>query len=137
MTQTTKVKLSQLPEDTQLSYEGAACTYSVRYVREMIGGDGDWALQEWQVCTPKTWNPDAEYMIENYIDHESSNELPEDLSIDIARNVTKEGLAKIQAVLDEMLGEHQYWMFEGPEVIIDSLDEDQSKSLAEGDQSAE
>ncbi|MDK8188810.1 hypothetical protein QP794_01770 [Paenibacillus sp. UMB7766-LJ446] len=121
MTQAAEVKLSQLPEDTQLSYEGAACTYSVRHVREMIGGDGDWALQEWKVCTPKTWNPDAEYMIENYIDHESSNELPEDLSIDIARNVMKEGLAKIQAVLDEMLGEHQYWMFEGPEVIIDSL----------------
>ncbi|WFA86485.1 hypothetical protein [Paenibacillus amylolyticus] len=120
MTQTTKVKLSQLTEDTQLSFEGATCAYTALQVRELISEDGEWALYDWQVCSPRTWKPSAETMIDNYIDQER-DEMYEEWDVDAAGKVTKEGFAEIQAVIEKMFGEYQYWMFDGPEVIIDSL----------------
>lgn len=116
-----KVKLSELSDEKQLSYEGATCAYTVQQVRELINDDGEWAMHDWQVCSPRTWKPSAENMIDTYISQEH-DELYEDWDVDAAGKVTKEGIAEIQAVIDKMFGEYQYWMFDGPEVIIDSIE---------------
>ncbi|WP_058830732.1 hypothetical protein [Paenibacillus polymyxa] len=116
------VKLSELPSDTMLSYEASDCTYTPEQLRELIQEDGDYALESWQVCTPRTWKPNADSMLRQYIECEYG-EMYEDWDDDARLRINEDSTARIQAVLDEMFGEYKYWIFDGPEVIIDTLDQ--------------
>ncbi|KQY83752.1 hypothetical protein ASD24_29535 [Paenibacillus sp. Root52] len=121
MNNNSKVKLSELPEITQLSYEGATCTYTIQQVRTLISEDAEWAAYDWHVCTPVTWKPSAKKMIENYIEQEHQN-MYEEWDVQAAACVTTENITEIQVIIDKMFVQFQHWSSDGPEVILDCID---------------
>lgn len=116
-----KVLLSELPEDTLISYEDACFTVSPSELRQRIADGEGVENHTWYVAVEKRWKPSAKSMVERYIDSEY-DEMYEDWD-DRARDCLKpDHYQRIQAVLDEAFsGDHatKYWMLDGPEVIID------------------
>lgn len=133
-----KVKLSQLPADTLLSYEDAREAITVS---ELIDRFDRWEGIDftWHVVTEMRWKPSAARMVERYIESEY-DDMYEDWDDRANDCLKQEYVDRIQAVLDEAFqGEYatKYWVLDGPEVIIDGLPGYPSASLAEGDQSTE
>jgi len=114
---TDRVKLSELPADTLLSYEDAHIQLTAAELRE----DPEAYDVTWYVCTEQRWGPNAKYMIDTYIEQEYDR-MYEDWD-DRARDCIKqEHIDKIQAVLEDAFkGDHatKYWTLDGPEVEID------------------
>ncbi|MGG3504699.1 hypothetical protein ABES58_04360 [Paenibacillus lautus] len=119
------VKLSELPADTQLSYEDAPYTISANDLIEKIGDGEDLLEHTWYVAVEKRWKPDAKYMLDQYIENEY-HVMYEDWDKRAKDCLKQEHYDRIQVVLDEAFkGDHatKYWMLDGPEVIIDFLPE--------------
>lgn len=119
-----KVKLSELPSDAMLSYEDAHCTYTPGQLIEELKRDGDLAFHTWYVAVGHTWAPDAKMMVDDYIET-ASCDMYEDWYSRAKDCLEKEHYERIQAVLNEVFNDAyvtQYWLLEGPEVIIDTLD---------------
>lgn len=134
-----KVKLSQLTEDTLLSYEDSRYTLTPSELINALRNDEYVAEIKWYVVSEKIWGANAEHMLERYIEDEYQ-EMYEDWDERAHDCLKKEHIERIQAILDEAFKDEyatKYWVLDGPEVILDSLDDEQSKSLAEGDQSTE
>jgi hypothetical protein len=119
------VKLSELPGDTQLSYQDAPYTISANDLIKRIGDGEDLVEQTWYVACEKRWGPNAKYMLDQYIENEY-DVMYEDWNERARDCLKQEHYDRIQAVLDEAFkGDHatKYWMLDGPEVIIDCLPE--------------
>jgi hypothetical protein len=117
-----KVLLSEISDDTMLSYEDSHETVTALELRQMIAAGEIKPLDHtWIVAEPKVWKPDAEYMIIQYIENEYQD-MYEDWDERANDCIKPEHIAKIQAVLDEAFSDGhatQYWMLDGPDVIID------------------
>ncbi len=118
----TRVILSEIPEDTMLSYEDSHETLTAAELRQKIA-DGEVKPLDhtWIVADPKVWKPDAKYMIGQYIENEYQD-MYEDWDERANDCIEPEHLAKLQVVLDEIFKDDyatKYWMLDGPEVIID------------------
>lgn len=120
------VNLSELPGDTQLSYEDAPYTISASDLIKRIGDGEDLVEHTWYVATEKRWKPNARFMMGCYIENEYGIEMYEDWNQRALDCLKEEHYDRIQSVLDEAFkGDHatKYWMLDGPEVIIDCLPE--------------
>ncbi|MEK3838666.1 hypothetical protein [Paenibacillus sp. FSL R7-0128] len=118
------VLLSEIPDDTMLSYEDYHETVTALELRQMIAaGEVKKSDHTWIVTEPRVWKPDAKYMIDQYIENEYQD-MYEDWDERANDCITPEHIAKIQAVLDEAFSDGhatQYWMLDGPDVIIDEV----------------
>jgi hypothetical protein len=114
-----RVKLSELSDGTEISYEGCNHTYDVATIKHEITviGEAHHEHENWFVCESNQWKPSAENMIETYIENEAGDlhdGAHENLNV-----ITEEQTARIQAILDEAYGEgFHYWSF-GDDVDID------------------
>lgn len=119
------VKLSELPSETMLSYEDSNCTLTPNQLREQAKEDGDLLLHTWYVANEHRWYPDAKAMLRQYIETQY-DEMYEDWAARAFDCLKKEHYDRIQIVLNEAFAsDHvtKYWMLDGPEVIIDTLDQ--------------
>jgi hypothetical protein len=115
------VKLSELPNETLVSYEDARYTLTVEELRVRIASGEESENHAWYVATEKRWMPDAEYMLERYIENEY-DEMYEDWDERAMDCLKDEHYTRIQAILDEAFKEDhatKYWLLDGAEVEID------------------
>lgn len=113
-----KVKLSELPAETLLSYEGAHFTLTAAELRK----DPDQNDGTWYVCTEQRWHPTAKEMVNLYIENKYDNGMYEDWDERAFDCLKPEHYERIQSILDEAFkGDHatKYWMLDGPIVEID------------------
>lgn len=70
-----KVKLSELPDDVVVSREESTCFYEVGELKREITqlNEPHHKYDDWYICNDATWNPDAKYMLENYIENEAGD----------------------------------------------------------------
>jgi len=116
-----KVKLSELPNDTLLSYEDAHFTVTPSELRQRIEDGEDLLEYTWYVAVEKCWKPDAKYMLDRYIESES-DEIYEGWDDLAFYYLKQEHYERIQAILDEAFSGDsvkRYWTLDGPEVVID------------------
>lgn len=114
------VKLEDLPDNEVVSFEYATYTLTVAELKEELKKDGDDATSRtWYVAQSQTWTPDANRMIEDYIENEYQ-EMYEDWDDRANECITEEVLQKIQSILDEAFKSdsvRQYWTLEKKIVI--------------------
>ncbi|MEK5142559.1 hypothetical protein [Paenibacillus sp. FSL M7-0134] len=118
------VKLSELPNETKVGYEDSSCVYTAGELREIVRDDEILASHTWYAFEERHWRPDAKLMLKQWIEYESE-ELYEDWEERASKCLKQEHYDRIQAVLnDAFASDHvtKYWMLDGPEVIIDTLD---------------
>lgn len=109
-----KVKLSELSDETIVSFEEAGYTLTVAELKEELSKDDEAAERTWYVVEAQTWQPDAQFMLENYIESEYQ-EMYEDWDERAMDCITDDVKAKIQAVLDEAFKDpsvKNYWTLE-------------------------
>ncbi|WP_339321390.1 hypothetical protein [Paenibacillus sp. FSL W8-0194] len=116
-----KVKLSELPHDTLLSFEDAHFTVTPSELRQMIEDGEDLVELTWYVAVPQEWKPSAKQMVKSFIE-DQYQDMYEDWDERAYDCLKQEHYDRIQAVLDEAFcSDHvtKYWMLDGPEVVID------------------
>ncbi|MFD1990074.1 hypothetical protein ACFSGI_08895 [Paenibacillus nicotianae] len=125
MTDTTEtVKLSELSEETILSYVDANYTLTVSELRKQTKEDNSLINQKWYVAIEARWHPSAKEMIDVYVDQQYQD-MYEDWDERAYDCLKQEHYDRLQAVLDEAFKSGhatEYWELNGPEVIIDKLD---------------
>lgn len=108
------VKLSDLTDDTFVSYEDAHYTLTAGELRERIA-EGKESLEiGWYVASKQRWQPNAKRMLEVYIENEYDNGMYETWD-ERAWDSVKPYIKRIQAILDEAYtGDHatKYWILE-------------------------
>ncbi|MDF9845199.1 MULTISPECIES: hypothetical protein [unclassified Paenibacillus] len=116
-----KLKLSELPDDVEVSREYIHTTYTVAELkRELLElNEPHHEHKDWAVISRETWRPCAESMIESYIDN-SADDMYEDADESMRDGIgTDEVIAAVQAVLDAAMPDGLgYWTF-GKDVEID------------------
>lgn len=112
MTQQT-YKLSTLHDDTQISMDESGKVITAGELKkDIITGKGFYEYHDWYIAEDKKWEPNAEAMLETYIDNKM-DDMYEEWDERAKECITVEGLKKLQAVLDEMFhDEHatKYWV---------------------------
>lgn len=109
-----KVKLSELSDETVVSYEEASYTLTVAELKEELKNDDEAAERTWYVVEAQTWQPDARHMLDNYIENEYQD-MYEDWDETATDCITSEVVDKIQAILDEAFKSpsvQNYWTLE-------------------------
>ena len=113
----TKLKLSELDNNLEVASVNASGVYTVEELKdEIMGGEPHHETKGWYIVGRKKWKPNAHNMLENYIEGES-DEMYEDWEERVLSNLTDEAVAKIQAVLDEVLDHDyvtEYYTYETP-----------------------
>lgn len=121
MIKKTILKLSELPDDVEVSSEYSNTTYTVAELKREILElkEPHHETKGWAVISRGKWHPDASHMIENYIDNEAG-ELYEDADESIRDAIGgPDQIAAIQAIFDAALPDGlDYWTY-GKDVEID------------------
>jgi|SRR5690606_8674555 len=117
------VKLSELPNDTELSIEESHEVITASELRRDLEQDGDLdqANANWFTIQRKQWKPNAQRMITAYIENEY-DDMYEDWDERAMDCVSKTVIDNLQQILDEAFkGESvtDYWSYE-KDVIIDT-----------------
>lgn len=111
------LKLSQLADDVQIGREEHNTKYTVAELkREIIEFGEPHHEYTWYTIKMHRWHPDAEYMLNTYIDQEY-DEMYEDWDERARDCITDEVKQRIQAILDEAFSSDHatvYWTFEEP-----------------------
>jgi len=112
------LKLSEMPDDIEVGREGVNCKYTVAELkREIIElGEPHHEYSDWYTVKNQRWQPDAEGMIENYIESQR-DDMYEDWDERAYDCLDDEVKARIQAILDEAFSggyATEYWTFEQP-----------------------
>lgn len=108
------VKLADLADNEVVSFEDATYTLTVAELKEELKKDDDVINKTWYVAQSQTWVPDANRMIEDYIENEYQ-EMYEDWDDKANDCITDEVVQKIQAILDKAFESDyvkQYWTLE-------------------------
>ncbi|HIW31269.1 MAG TPA: hypothetical protein IAA29_00630 [Candidatus Paenibacillus intestinavium] len=117
-----KVKLSELPDETLVSYEDAHFKLTAEELRQCVAnGEHEGRGEIWIVATEKRWAPDAKWMLSNYIENEY-DQMYEDWDERANDCIKKEHIDRIQAVLDDAFSGDsvsKYWLLDGP--VVDLL----------------
>lgn len=114
------LKLSELPDDMEVSAEGSHTMYTVRELKREILElrEPHHETKNWFVAEPRTWCPDAETMFEQYRDN-CADDMYENFDEHVDDQINHDTIAKLQAVLDEAFGDGiHYWEY-GKDVEID------------------
>lgn len=109
-----KVKLSELSEQTVVSFEEAGYTLTVAELKAELKKDDEAAERTWYVVEAQTWQPDAQRMVEDYIEQEYQ-EMYEDWDERAMDCINDDVLSKIQTILDETFkgsSVRDYWTLE-------------------------
>lgn len=109
-----KVKLSDLSEETEVSFEDATYTLTVGELKEELLKDDEAIERTWYVVKAQTWQPDANRMIEDYIESEYQ-EMYEDWDERAMDCINDDIISKVQTILDEAFKSpsvKNYWTFE-------------------------
>lgn len=113
-----KLKLSELPDEAELSIEESSITYTAKELKHEIleFGEEHHLSTNWFTIIRKHWKPDAKLMIERYIDNEYEEMYEDwyDRAMDCFSNVVVENL---QTLLDEAFeGDYAtlYWNYDKP-----------------------
>lgn len=113
-----KLKLSELPDEVEVSREGSDTVYTVAELkREILElGEPHHEYSDWCTIERKRWSPEAYSMIESYIENEYCNMYDgwNERALDC---ITDEVINKIQAILDEAFeGDYAtaYWEYDKP-----------------------
>lgn len=115
-----KLKLSELPDDIEVSAEYSGTTYTVAELkREIIEmNELHHETKGWHVISRQKWHPDAESMIDDYIER-NADDLFEDAYESMRDPINEDRVARIQAIMDEAFpGGFDYWEY-GKDVEID------------------
>lgn len=108
-----KIKLKDLDDNQLVSYPDAHYVITVLELKELFDGL-TYEDKEWYTVESRIWNPDANYMIESYIENEYQ-ELYEDWDVRANDCITDEAVKKIQEILDEIFNDvsvKNYWSLE-------------------------
>lgn len=113
-----KLKLSTLADDVEVSIEESHVTYTVAELKKEIleFGEEHHLSDKWFTITRKRWQPDADRMIEYYIDSEYE-EMYEDWDERANDCITDDVKNKIQSILNEAFKDEYatvYWTYEEP-----------------------
>lgn len=111
-----RVKLSELPDTTELSIEESSTTYTAAELKhEIINlGEPHHESSNWYTIKPASWIPDAESMIDRMID-DTYDEMYENWDEKARDCVDKETVEKIQVLLTEMFASaRDYWEYDKP-----------------------
>ena len=112
-----KVKLSELDNNQEVSYEWGNAIFTVDEMKEELKKDSRLKDKQWYTVKHKKWEPNAKEMIEDYIENESQN-MYEDWDEGASDCVTRELVQKIQSLLEESFeGCSDYWLLEN-EIIL-------------------
>jgi hypothetical protein len=114
------VKLSELPEDTQLSLEESNTSYTAAKMKHEILelGEPHHLSKTWYTVKDATWTPSASGMIERLIE-DAQDDMYEDWDERATDCVDDEVVAKMQVMLEEMFDSARgYWEYEN-QVEID------------------
>jgi hypothetical protein len=109
-----KVKLSDLPDDAQMSIKESHTSYTVAELKHEILelGEPHHESTNWYTIKDETWTPDVESMIDRLID-DSYDEMYEDWDERARDCVDKETVEKIQVLLNEMFASARgYWEYD-------------------------
>lgn len=113
-----KLKLSRLNDDIEISIEESSTVYTVAELkREILElGEPHHESDNWYTVIRKKWSPDAQFMLERYIDSEQDN-MYENWDNRAWDCVSKGVIGKIQEVLDEAFKSDYataYWEYDQP-----------------------
>lgn len=117
------VKLSELPQETEISIEDSHEVITAGELRRDLDKDGDLdqANANWFTIQRKKWKPNAQRMITAYIENEY-DDMYEDWDERAMDCVSKTVVDNLQQILEEAFkGESvtKYWSYE-KDVIIDT-----------------
>lgn len=112
------MKLSQLADDVEISVEESHLTYTVAELkREILDlGEPHHETSNWCVIKRQKWSPNANYMVESYIELEAQ-EMYEDWDERAMDCMTDEVIEEIQAILEKAFNSDHataYWTYENP-----------------------
>ncbi|MED3839760.1 Uncharacterised protein [Niallia circulans] len=98
------MKLSQLADDVEISVEESHLTYTVAELkREILDlGEPHHETSNWCVIKRQKWSPNANYMVESYIELEAQ-EMYEDWDERAMDCMTDEVIEEIQAILEKSI----------------------------------
>jgi hypothetical protein len=127
----TKLKLSELPDDVEVSVEESHTVYTVAELKREITelGEPHHESSNWYTIKRQRWQPSAKSMIEHYIEC-IYDEMYEDWDERAWECIKPEQIERIQAVLDEAFDSDYataYWTYDKP-VEIDIFPPDSEKS---------
>lgn len=112
-----ELKLSQLADDIELAAEGSSVYTVEELKREILEfGEPHHELDNWSTVKKKKWKPDAQWMIQCYIENEH-NQMYESWD-EVAMNCVSNVLVQnIQTLLDEAFDDSSvktYWTYDKP-----------------------
>src|SRR6185312_8556812 len=97
-----ELKLSELAEDVELAKEETSSIFTVAELKHEIlnFGDEDHFIGQWFTVEKKKWKPDAQWMIQCYIEneHDQMYEDWDEVAMDCVSDVL---VQNIQTLLDE------------------------------------
>jgi len=113
-----KINLSELNDDVEISIEETSTVYTVAELkREIVElGEPHHESDNWYTIIRKKWSPDAQSMLEGYIESEYEN-MYENWDERAWDCVSKGAIKKIQDVLDEAFKSDyatSYWEYDVP-----------------------
>ncbi|GEM04135.1 hypothetical protein HMI01_11230 [Halolactibacillus miurensis] len=113
-----KLKLSELDDDVEIGIDGAQSVQTVAELKQEINlyGAPIHDSDEWFVLIRRRWNPNAQTMLEYYIDNEEGD-MYEDWYEQAWDCISDGVIEKIQTILDEAFsGDYAtaYWTYENP-----------------------
>jgi hypothetical protein len=115
-----KPKLSELPDEEQVSIEYSSTKYTVAELKHeiLVLGEPHHQSTNWLIVSDAKWKPDAETMFEQYRDN-VADDMFENFDEHVNDQLNKDTISKLQAVLDEAFGDGiGYWNY-GKAVEID------------------
>lgn len=124
------VRLSELEDHIEISIEEDSEVLTVKDLKRHITelGEEGHEYSNWYVIERKRWKPNAQYMLETYIEQEYDN-MYEDWDSRAMDCLTKDVVDKMQALLDEAFkgdSATEYWSYEMP-VEIDVFPKQNNK----------
>jgi hypothetical protein len=125
-TKMSKLKLSQLPDSTEISAEDSNSVYTVKELKREIleFGEPHHETGSWYTLQHKRWHPSAASMIESYIESEYCD-MYEDWDERANDCITQDVVNKVQSILNEAFkgdSATEYWSYIDP-VEIDIFPE--------------
>ena len=111
-----ELKLSQLADETEISLEESNRIYTVAELkREILELGEEHHLEgDWYTVTHEKWTPNAEYMVNTYIEQEE-DQMYEDWGVQAIAHVSDEQINQIQKILDtafENSSIKDYWKYD-------------------------
>ncbi|MCI3197650.1 hypothetical protein GXP75_18635 [Bacillus sp. HU-1818] len=122
-------KLSELPGEIEIATAiNPSLLYTVDEVKAEIEGGKPHHEKTWVIINSRKWKPNADQMIDKYLDDENEN-MYEGWYEKAKANISNDAIQKIQSILDGELnypGLTDYWTLEG-EVEIDIFPEEDAE----------